>query len=141
MRRALAPILVAASALVLAGCVRVPLPQKSNELGPETGPEVIVLVSKTGQAARTLMHDVAVNCWLDGIVAGAQMIVEPGGNIAIVGDVNTLVAADYINIKGGRSRWRLSGTAISDPAKTRRLVQSIDNAVKTGVTSCPSIVG
>lgn len=127
--------------LALAGCLRPIQAALPPDPGPPKGPEIVVLVSKTGQAARTLMHDVAVNCWLDGIVAGAQMIVKPGGNIQIVGDTTTLVAADYLNIKGGRTRWRLSGTAIADSLKTRQLVQSIDTAVKTGVTSCPRIVG
>ena len=81
MRRLFTPLAVMVMALVLSGCLRVPQQTRSTELGPKAGPEVVVLVSKTGQAARSLMHDVAVNCWLDGIVAGAQMIVEPGGNI------------------------------------------------------------
>ena len=127
--------------LALAGCLRPIQAALPSDPGPAKGPEIVVLVSKTGQAARTLMHDVAVNCWLDGIVAGAQMIVKPGGNIQIVGETTTLIAADYLNLKGGRSRWRLSGTAIADRYKPQRLVQSIDTAVKTGVTSCPSIVG
>ena len=127
--------------LALAGCLRPIQANLPRDPGPAKGPEIVVLVSKTGQAARTLIHDVAVHCWLDGIVVGAQMIVKPGGNIIIVGDRDNLIAADYLGLKGARSRWRLSGTAIADQAKTRKIVRSIDTAVKTGVTSCPNIVG
>ena len=70
MRKSLGPLVFVTLAIVLSGCLRVSVPQKTTELGPTTGPEIVVLVSKTGQAARSLMHDVAVNCWLDGIVAG-----------------------------------------------------------------------
>ncbi len=86
--------------LALAGCLRPIQANLPRDPGPAKGPEIVVLVSKTGQAARTLMHDVAVHCWLDGIVVGAQMIVKPGGNIIIVGDRDNLIAADYLGLKG-----------------------------------------
>ena len=128
--------------LALSGCLR-PLQQTilPADPGPAKGPEVIVLVSQTGAAGRRLMKDVAVSCWLDGIVRGAQMIVKPDGNLVIVGETTDLVAADYLGLKGSRGRWRLSGSAIADPDKTRRMVQSLDRAMRTGETRCPAITG
>ena len=134
-------VLVLFSMMLLAACqtARLPAPAKINH--PEEAHSVTVLVSATGQRARDLIHEVAARCWLDGVVAGAQMIVKPGGNVEVVGDKYLLVAADYAGLKGARSRWKLTGTAVKDPAKRARLVETLDVAARTGETACPSIVG
>ena len=125
-------------ALLLAACQPVPLPTASTpNPGAPKGPEIVVLVAKTGQPARDLMHHIAARCWLDGIVRGAQLIVKPGGNLIIVGDTTDLLAADYLGLKGNRSRWRLSGDVIRNRAKTQALVRTLDRAVRTGQTACP----
>ena len=130
--------------LVIAACVLAASCQQAARspasVPPPAGPEVVVLVSKTGQPARDLMHELAARCWLDGVVGGAQLIVKPDGNLIIVGDTRDLLAADYIGLKGARSRWRLSGHVIRDPGITRQLLQTLDRAVKTGDTFCPRIV-
>lgn len=132
---------VFAALLLVAACAaNRPAPQPAKIVHPEEAESLVVLVSKTGQPARDLIHQLAASCWLDGVVAGAQLIVKPGGNVEIVGDKYLLVAADYIGLKGARSRWKLTGTALRDPAKRRRLVQTLDTAVKTGETRCPPIV-
>ncbi|MEM7211359.1 MAG: hypothetical protein AAF479_05585 [Pseudomonadota bacterium] len=126
--------------VLLSACqtARLPAPAKINH--PEEDHSVTVLVSATGQRARDLIHEVAARCWLDGVVAGAQLIVKPGGNVEVVGDKYLLVAADYAGLKGARSRWKLTGTAVRDPAKRARLVETLDFAARTGETACPSIV-
>lgn len=127
-------------ALTLAGCMR-PV-QPTAKPRPAVGPEIVVLVSSTGQEARTLIEHVAARCWLDGIVRGAQLIVNrQTGNVIIVGDTTDLLAADFLRPRGGRSRVRLSGPVVADPIKRRRLVQSLDKAVLTGETGCPIATG
>ena len=127
--------------LFLTACAaNAPAPQPAKIQHPEEAESVIVLVSKTGQPARDLIHFLAASCWLDGVVGGAQLIVKPGGNVEIVGDRFLLVAADYIGLKGARSRWKLTGTALRDPFKRRRLIETLDIAARTGETRCPPIV-
>lgn len=131
----LATLLLLAS---LAACQTIgPAPQPAKVQHPVEDASVVVLVSATGQPARDLIHEVAARCWLDGVVRGAQLIVKPGGNVEIVGDRYLLVAADYVGLKGARSRWKLTGTAMRDPIQRARLVETLDIAVKTGKTSCP----
>lgn len=117
-----------------------PAPQEAKIKYPEEAESIVVLVGKTGQPARDLIHFLAASCWLDGVVRGAQLIVKPGGNIEIVGDRYLLVAADYAGLKGGRSRWKLTGTALRDPVQRRRLVETLDKAARTGDTTCPPLV-
>lgn len=134
--RLIAVLLVTA----LAGCQTIgPAPQPAKIKYPVEDESIVVLVSATGQPARDLIHNLAAQCWLDGVVRGAQMIVKPGGNVEIVGDRYLLVAADYVGLKGARSRWRLTGTALRDPVQRTRLVQTLDLAVKTGQTACPML--
>ena len=129
--------------VVLSGCLAVnqPRPRPAKIEHPEENHSVTVLVSATGQRARDIVHHVAARCWLDGVVRGAQMILKPGGNVEIVGDKYLLVAADYMGLKGARSRWKLTGTALRDPYKRARLVETLDLAVKTGKTDCPILAG
>lgn len=131
--------LLIAPIFALAACQAAPIPKPVKTQSPREDASIVVLVSRTGQQARDLMHELAARCWLDGVVRGAQLIVKPGGNIEIVGDRELLVAADYIGLKGARSRWRLTGVSIRDPQQTRRLVQTLDHAVKTGDTFCPRL--
>lgn len=125
----------------LSACQMARLPQPAKIQYPEENHSVIVQVSATGQNARNLIHDVAARCWLDGVVRGAQLIVKPSGNVEIVGDKYLLVAADYVGLAGARSRWKLTGTAVRDPGKRARLVETLDRAVKTGETQCPILTG
>ena len=138
MRRSL---LIAAA--LLAGCAEAPpVPSKAPEPAARAEPAgIVVQVSQTGQPARDLMHRLAAECWLDGVVRGAQLIVKPDGNLVIVGETQDLVAANYVGLKGTSSRWRLTGTAVSDPALSRRLVQTVDRANRTGETACPIATG
>lgn len=132
---------LAALALVVlaAACQSQPAPQPAKVVYPEEANSLIVLVSKTGQPARDLIHQVAARCWLDGVVRGAQLFVKPSGNIEIVGDQYLLVAADYVGLKGARSRWKLTGSALADPVQRDRLVSTLDLAARTGQTSCPRL--
>ena len=68
---------------------------------------------------------------------GANLIVKPTGDLIIVSDTETLVAADFIGNSSGRSRWRLSGQSVADPFTQARLVETLDLAVRTGQTDCP----
>lgn len=133
--------LVLLATCILAACqpaaVRPTAPPKAA-----VGPEVVVRFSKSGQEAKDLLELVAAQCWLDGIVRGAQLIVDRNtGRVIIVGDTDDLLAADFLRPLDGRSRIRLSGPVIADRAKADRLVQSLDRAVKTGQTSCPIATG
>ena len=135
-------LILVLAALTLAACAQ---PAQKEAPKAETAPtqpaEVVVLVSKSGQEARDLIHELAARCWLDGIVRGAQLIVKPDGNLVIVGDTKDLLVAEYIGPKGSRTRWRLTGTVIEEPERTRQLVQSIDKADNTGETACPRATG
>ena len=133
--------LLIAAVMGLTACQMARAPQPAKIVHPQEDHSITVLVSATGQTARDLIHEVAARCWLDGVVRGAQLIVKPGGNVEIVGDRYLLVAADYVGLKGARSRWKLTGTAVRDPGKRARLVQTLDRAVKTGETSCPILAG
>lgn len=133
-------LILVAVLLLGAACQMAPAPQPAKTVHPQEANSLIVLVSKTGQPARDLIHEVAARCWLDGVVRGAQLIVKPGGNVEIVGDRYLLVAADYVGLKGARSRWKLTGTALGDPVQRDRLVASLDLAARTGETACPRLV-
>jgi hypothetical protein len=103
---------------------------------------MVVLISKTGQPARDLLELVAARCWLDGVVLGAQLIVDrQTGRVIIVDETSDLLAADFLANKGRRSRVRLSGPVVGDPIKANKLVESLDRAVRTGETACPPLVG
>jgi hypothetical protein len=109
---------------------------------PPIGPEIVVRLSERGRPARDLLERVAAQCWLDGIVRGAAMVVDrQTGRVIIVSDTDDLLAADFLDAQGGRSRVRLSGPVITDPVKARRLVETLDLAVRTGQTSCPIAAG
>ncbi|MEM0990307.1 MAG: hypothetical protein AAGK00_15645 [Pseudomonadota bacterium] len=131
-----------AAALVLAACQPPPPQQSAAPARAATGPQVVVLVSRTGQPARDILEQVAASCWLDGVVGGASMIVDrQSGRIIIVSDTEDLLTADFIGLKGAQSRVRLAGPIVGDAAKQRRLVETLDLAVRTGQTTCPRIVG
>lgn len=141
MRRFTPKVAVLALLVLVTACAaNRPAPSPAKIQYPEEAESIVVLVSKTGKPARDMMHFLAASCWLDGVVRGAQLIVKPGGNIEIVGDKYLLVAADYLGLKGARSRWKLTGTALRDPYQRRRLVETLDHAAKTGDTTCPPIV-
>ncbi len=125
-------------AAALAGCATVP----SAPPKPPVGPEIVVRLSERGRPARDLLERVAAQCWLDGIVRGAAMVVDrQTGRVIIVSDTEDLLAADFLPSEGGRSRVRLSGPVVADPIKTQRLVETLDLAVRTGETSCPVATG
>ena len=125
--------------MVIAACQ--PLkPRGAVGSAPTDG--VVVQISATGQRGRDLMHEVAARCWLDGVVAGAQLIIWPDGNtLEIAGDTQKLVRAQFIGLAGPNGRWHLTGSSVNNPSVQARLVATLDRAVKTGDTSCPSIVG
>ena len=127
--------LILIAAVALAACQ--PMTPVQTQPPPTDEPSVVVSVGRTGQAARDILHEVAVGCWLDGVVRGANLIIKPTGNLIIVSDTDTLVAADFIGNRSGRSRWRLSGQSVADPIKQARLVETLDLAVRTGQTDCP----
>lgn len=130
------------TALALSACA--PQPIVHNTPAPEPkGPEIVVRIGATGQDARTLVEHVAAGCWLDGVVRGAAMVVDRGsGRVVIDGDVQTLMAADFLSpAQDGASRLRLSGPVIGDPLKRDRLVETLDLAVRTGQTECPILQG
>lgn len=133
--------LILIAVAVLSACQPVALRPTAPPKAP-IGPEIVVRFSSSGQSARDLLERVAAQCWLDGIVRGAQMIVDRNsGNIIIVGDTSDLLAADFLRPIDGRSRIRLSGPIVADRLKADRLVQTLDRAVKTGNTSCPIATG
>lgn len=125
--------------LVLAGCAPGGLPGPQRESLPQAaGPEIIVRFSTRGPRARALLEEVAARCWLDGIVRGAQMIVDrQTGAVIIVGDTNDLLSAQFLSPRNGRSRVRLTGPVIGIQTKADALVRTLDRAVKTGETFCP----
>ena len=133
--------LVAAIAVTACG----PLPglkRPAPDVRPAIGPEVVVRFNAGRRAPRLLLESVAARCWLDGVVRGAQMIVNrQTGNIIIVGDTTDLLAADFLPAQRGTSRVRLSGPVIAAPAKTAKLVASLDRAARTGETACPIATG
>lgn len=141
---ALFPKLAAGALLIgaLAACVPPVGRGPETPIGKGTGPELIVRFSKTGQEARTMLEYLAASCWLDGVVGGAQLIVDrQSGGVVIVDDTKDLVAAEFLRPKDGRSRIRLTGPAIRNPATADRLVATLDRAVKTGETTCPRLAG
>ena len=128
-----------ALAALLGACA---LPGPSAPPKPPIGPEIVVRLSETGRTAHELVERVAAGCWLDGVVRGASMIVDrQTGRVIIVSDTDDLLAADFLEPEGGRSRVRLSGPVIADPLKRQRLVETLDLAVRTGQTSCPIATG
>ncbi len=132
-------VLALTLAVLATACVPV---QRQAQPKPPVGPEMVVLISKTGQPARDLLELVAARCWLDGVVLGAQLIVDrQTGRVIIVDETSDLLAADFLANKGGRSRVRLSGPVVGDPIKANKLVESLDRAVRTGETACPPLVG
>ena len=138
MRKAVFPVF----ALALAACAQ---PTKKEapqvEAPPPPPAEIVVQVSKVGQEARDLMHELAARCWLDGIVQGAQLIIKPDGNLVIVGDTRDLLSAEYVGLKGTGTGWRLTGAVLEDPDRTRAVVRSVDQADGTGETACPPATG
>lgn len=136
--RRLATALACGFVAVLTACA----PMPSAPPKPPIGPDIVVRLSVTGQPARDLIERVAAQCWLDGIVRGAAMVVDrQTGRVIIVSDTADLLAADFLAPEGGRSRVRLSGPVLADPLKARRLVETLDLAVRTGETSCPIATG
>ncbi len=105
-------------------------------------PETIVQFAETGQPARDLLELVAAQCWLDGILGGASMIVDrQTGRVIIVSDTEELLEAAFLSTQGGQSRVRLTGPVVADQVKTRRLVETLDLAAATGQTACAAPTG
>lgn len=129
-----------AASLATAACMPPPPAggPDTSALRPAIGPEIIVSFDPGRQASRYLVERVAARCWLDGVISGAQMIVNrQTGNLVIVGDTRDLLAADFLEPQGGFSRVRLSGPMIADPVKKNRLVAALVRAARTGETACP----
>ncbi|MEM8698484.1 MAG: hypothetical protein AAGF44_04900 [Pseudomonadota bacterium] len=131
-----------ALALLLTACTipgRITAPQVP--IPPPSGPEIVVRLNISGQPARQLVQEVALNCWLDGILGGEQMVVrKQTGRIVIGGASGVLVAADFLPSDAG-SRLRLSGSSIPNRAQQDAMVAALDRGVRTGQTSCPRLAG
>ena len=113
----------------------------SEPVPPPSGPEIVVTLGISGAPARALVQDVALYCWLDGVVAGEEMIVRKDtGRVVIGGQSGVLVAADFLPARGG-SRLRLSGPSIANKGQQDAMVASLDRGVRTGETSCPNLQG
>lgn len=124
--------------LLLAACAPsrvVTIPRA--EVPPPVGPEIVVALGVTGQPARDLLEQVGSRCWLDGVLGGAEMVVQRStGRVQINAPDRILLAGDFLEPRDGRARLRLSGPAVVDPAQRDRLVASLDQAVRTGQTAC-----
>ncbi len=136
-----------AAALLLAGCampaedagVEAPAPAPAVDLTARPG--LPLALPRTGQAAKTLVEQVAARCWLDGVVRGGSMVVDrQTGHIVITSDTEDLLIADIVP-EGTGSIVRLTGPAAADPAMAVRLSETLQNAVDTGETGCPPATG
>lgn len=144
-RRPFRAALLAAS-LLPAGCAvpvaEAPSPAASApvaNLGAEPG--LPLALARRGQAARTLVEQVAARCWLDGVVRGGSMVVDrQTGRVIITSETEDLLIADIVP-EGDSSIVRLTGPAVADPAMAVRLSETLQTAVDTGETSCPPVVG
>lgn len=101
-----------------------------------------VRITQIGTEARTLIEALAARCWLDGIVRGAAMVVDrPNDRIIIDGDSETLLVAQFLPPRDGRTWIRLTGRATEDPQTALKIARSVDKAERTGETACPIAEG
>lgn len=135
----LAPL--AGAALLLAACampaeeaVEVEPPAPAVNLSARPG--LPLALPRSGEAARTLVEQVAAGCWLDGVVRGGSMVVDrQTGRIIITSDTEDLLIADIVP-EGDNSIVRLTGPAAADPTVAVRLSETLQTAVETGETRC-----
>lgn len=133
-----------AAALLLAGCAVPAEEPRPAAPAPDltAAPGLPLALPRTGQAARTLVEQVAAGCWLDGVVRGGSMVVDrQTGRVVITSDTADLLVAEILNAGDGTSVVRLTGPAADDPTMAVRLSETLQRAVETGETSCPPLVG
>lgn len=103
-------------------------------------PGFTVLVDRTGALARGLIERIAAQCWLDGVVGGAALVVDrQSGKIIIVSETDELLIVENEGLEGSNTRWRLSGPAADEARKAERLRKTLGYALKSGDTSCPRL--
>ncbi len=128
------------SLVFLAACADEPPPPPAIASTPETG--LILKIPGTAEDARALLEQVAVGCWLDGVVGGANMLVDRRtGRVQIVSDDADLLTADFAGVSDGKHRVRLWGPAVEDISTARQLARTLDRAIETGETICERRVG
>lgn len=128
--------------LALLGACTVPSPPVEPEPPAAVEKGMVVVISKTGLNARTLIEELAARCWLDGIVRGAALVVDrQSGRIVIDGDDENLIVAEFLPPRDGRSHIWITGPATDNPETALRIAQSVDKAEKTGETACPIASG
>ena len=127
----------AAVILALAGCAA------PVEQGPApvpalvAGPGLPLALAMAGEPARTLLENVAAQCWLDHVVRGGSLVVDrQTGRLVITSDTADLLIAELAEAGDGSSVVRLTGPASRDPATALRLSETLERAATTGQTSC-----
>ena len=130
-----------AAVLLLAGCAapaEEPAPAPLPEL--TAGPGLPLVLAMTGEPARTLLENVAAECWLDHVVRGGSLVVDrQTGRVVISSDTADLLIAELVSAGDGTSVVRLTGPASDDPVMALRLSETLERAATTGQTSCATL--
>ncbi|MEM7497076.1 MAG: hypothetical protein AAF371_03670 [Pseudomonadota bacterium] len=106
------------------------------------GPELTVELGLATTEARLFVEEVAARCWLDGVLQADAMVVDrASGRIVMTGETADILVVDFIPRPSveALATMRLSGPVVTNEQKTRRLIEHLERAERTGEIACPPL--
>ncbi|MEO0957893.1 MAG: hypothetical protein AAFY66_05410 [Pseudomonadota bacterium] len=106
------------------------------------GPELTIELGLPQPEAQLFVEEVAARCWLDGVLRADAMVVDrASGRIVMTGETDDLLIVDFIprGTPQSLAAMRLSGAAVTNEEQTRRLIEHLERAERTGEVACPAL--
>ncbi|MEL6577328.1 MAG: hypothetical protein AAFQ81_15715 [Pseudomonadota bacterium] len=106
------------------------------------GSQLTVELGLAQPEAQLFVEEVAARCWLDGVLRADAMIVDrASGRIVMTGETDDLLIVDFIPRADSQAlaALRLSGPAVTNEEQTRRLLEHLERAERTGEVACPPL--
>ncbi|MEM9144765.1 MAG: hypothetical protein AAGC57_01105 [Pseudomonadota bacterium] len=121
----------AVAALLLAGCAAEPVPPP--QLPPPPQPPVAVTeirLAAPPSIARDRVERLAASCWLDQELAAEIMVVDRAtGEIVAASEAGELLRIGFAPAGALDTDVRLSGAALQDQARSRRMTGALGRAL------------
>lgn len=131
----LAPLVL----LALAACAQAvpPTGYGYRQPGPPEEPYRAVVMEADYASVRDALEAVAAECWLDGELQAANLLVDrQTGDVTFFDDAGKMLVADIVPIRGKVTEVRLIGPAVDAPGRYERMRSTLRRSVSAGSATC-----
>ena len=125
--------------LALAACAQSAPPSGYGYRQPAAPEESFrsVVLEEEYAAVRSGLERVAAECWLDGELRAANLLVDRNtGDLGFYDDAGKMLTADIVPIRTRVTEVRLIGAAIEAPGRYERMKSSLTRTVASGSAAC-----